>query len=372
MSNALKTMLEGSTLSEGAKAVIVEAWETKLQEAREELTASLRDEFANRYEKDKSELVEAMNSMITDTLEEHVKELASAKKSVMEEKVLSKRKTNENIEKLNSFILPLLKNEINDFVADRKAISAKVSKFDRFVKENLENELTEFRAERQKLIEERVEVKIKAKRELAESKQELISKMTKELPKLVFNEVKQELSQLKNELVESKRKHFGMKIFEAFAADFGSSFFNERSEMQKLLNVIAIKDKKINEAQKRIVEKDNLLNESVNKLRVTENRFTRTQSLNELCGSLSGSKRKLMEELLEKVPSNKLTESFNNYLPSVLSSDTSIKKPLIESKPVLKEHTGDKRTSLFETKQNSSVDHLDETIAVFKKNTFNN
>ena len=48
-------------LTEEVKAGIQEAWEGKLPEARDQLTAELREEFAQRYEHDKGQIVEAMD-----------------------------------------------------------------------------------------------------------------------------------------------------------------------------------------------------------------------------------------------------------------------------------------------------------------------
>lgn len=43
-------LAEGSNLSEEARGQIQEAWDSKLLEAREELTAELREEFAQKFE----------------------------------------------------------------------------------------------------------------------------------------------------------------------------------------------------------------------------------------------------------------------------------------------------------------------------------
>ena len=47
-----------------------EAWEAKLVEAREELTAELREE-SNRYDADKEQMVEAMDAMLNDTINQN-------------------------------------------------------------------------------------------------------------------------------------------------------------------------------------------------------------------------------------------------------------------------------------------------------------
>ena len=50
MAHAIEQLLSSEVLSEEVRNTLTEAWEAKLSEAREEITAELREEFANRYE----------------------------------------------------------------------------------------------------------------------------------------------------------------------------------------------------------------------------------------------------------------------------------------------------------------------------------
>ena len=65
-------LLEGTELSEEVRGSIQEAWESKLSEARESMTAELREEFAQRYEHDKSLIVEAMDNFISTRVEAEI------------------------------------------------------------------------------------------------------------------------------------------------------------------------------------------------------------------------------------------------------------------------------------------------------------
>lgn len=345
MTDALKKALEENTLSEGAKAVILEAWETRLQEAREEIAATLRDEFALKYEKDKNEIVEAADVMIREAIEAQVKELGEAKKDTMAEKAKTKKEMKESIDRLHAFVQEQLTKEVEEFRADRNAVTAKVSTVDKFVKEALTKELVEFHDDRRKLAEDRVTHKITAKKELAEAKKKLVKEAAIICEKFIREHLTEEMTQLKGELIEAKKKHFGMKVFEAFAAEFGASFFNERKEVSKLLNVIEEQNQKIEESSKAIATRDKALLESDNKYRIAQDRAARTKTMTELLGSLAGSKRKLMEELLEKVPTNRLNESFNAYLPAVIAEQKPVLSEGKTSKgTALKEVTGDKET----------------------------
>jgi hypothetical protein len=367
MTDALKKALEENTLSDGAKAVIQEAWETRLQEAREEIAAQLRDEFALKYEKDKNEIVEAADVMIREAIEAQVKELGDAKKDAMAEKATTKKKMAEALDHLEVFIKEQLTKEVEEFRADRNAVAAKVSTVDKFVTETLTKELEEFHEERRKLAEDRVTHKITAKKELAEAKKKLVSEMAVVCEKFIREHITEEMTQLKGELIEAKKKHFGMKVFEAFAAEFGASFFNERKEVSKLLAVIEEQNQKIEESSKAIATRDKALFESENKYRIAQDRAARTKTMTELLGSLAGSKRKLMEELLEKVPTNKLTESFNAYLPAVIAENkTALNEGKTSSAPALKEVTGDKETLMSKGNVNPESKGVKEILTKFR------
>ena len=59
MLDAIKPLLDSELLSEEAQQEITEAWDSKLNEAKEQVRAELREEFAQRYEHDKQVMVEA-------------------------------------------------------------------------------------------------------------------------------------------------------------------------------------------------------------------------------------------------------------------------------------------------------------------------
>ena len=48
MLDAIKPLLDSGIMNESTKQAISEAWETKLTEAREQVRAELREEFAQR------------------------------------------------------------------------------------------------------------------------------------------------------------------------------------------------------------------------------------------------------------------------------------------------------------------------------------
>lgn len=60
-----------------------------------------------------------------------------------------------------------------------------------------------------------------------------------------------------------------------------------------------------------------------------------------LLAPLSKDKKELMTELLETVKTDRLEESFNKYLPSVINEEVSVRsKKAIIKESVISEHTG--------------------------------
>ena len=70
-------LLGSEVLSEDVKSKLEEAFAKQIAEAKTELTANLREEFAQRYEHDKGMIVESMNTMIEKQL--HMKSKNSSK-----------------------------------------------------------------------------------------------------------------------------------------------------------------------------------------------------------------------------------------------------------------------------------------------------
>jgi hypothetical protein len=54
MFDAIKPLLDSGLINEEVGQELNEAWESRLTEAREQVRAELREEFAQRYEHDKT------------------------------------------------------------------------------------------------------------------------------------------------------------------------------------------------------------------------------------------------------------------------------------------------------------------------------
>ena len=60
MLDAIKPLLDSDLVNEETRSAIAEQWEAKLNETRQQVTAELREEFAKRYEHDKSTLLKSV------------------------------------------------------------------------------------------------------------------------------------------------------------------------------------------------------------------------------------------------------------------------------------------------------------------------
>ena len=76
MSDMFNKLFETGILGEEVRSDLQEAWDAKIKENKDTVTAELREEFANRYEHDKSNMVEEIDKMISERLESEIAEIA--------------------------------------------------------------------------------------------------------------------------------------------------------------------------------------------------------------------------------------------------------------------------------------------------------
>ena len=84
MLDALKPLLDNGIINEETKTAIGEAWESRIVEAKEQVRAELREEFAQRYQHDKQVMVEALDKMVTESLTAELQEFADEKQQLAE------------------------------------------------------------------------------------------------------------------------------------------------------------------------------------------------------------------------------------------------------------------------------------------------
>jgi uncharacterized protein (DUF4415 family) len=120
MLDALKTLFENDVVSEEVRASIEEAWESRIKENRQTVTAELREEFARKYEHDKQTMVEAIDTMISERLATEIAEFAEDRKQLAEQKAKYAVKMRENADLLKTFVTKQLGKEVAELQEDKK------------------------------------------------------------------------------------------------------------------------------------------------------------------------------------------------------------------------------------------------------------
>jgi hypothetical protein len=342
MAVTFNELLEGAGLSDDARVAIQEAWESRLAEARNELSAELREEFAQRYEHDKSLIVEAVDNFITTKVEAEVAELAEDKKALAEQQVKYRKAVREHAKLLDRFVTQMVAKEVKELRADRSRVAEHVAKLDNFVTEQLAEELKEFHEDKKALVEQKVKMVREGKRQLAEAKKDFIRKAANTVESTINKVINEEVKTFRNDITAARENDFGRRIFEAFASEFGSSHLNEAKEIKKVQKQLAEVKKELAESVAQIAAREDAVKLTESKLRIAEDKYARKEKLDSLLRPLGKEKKDIMLDLLESVKTEKLEESFNKYLPSVLDGETPRAKKVI-TESVVKEHTGDKK-----------------------------
>ena len=340
MLDAIKPLLDSELLSEEAQQEISEAWESKLNEARETVRAELREEFAQRYEHDKTVMVEALDRMVTEGLEAEIQAVQAEKQQLAEDRVKFQSKMKENSTKFNDFMVTKLAEEIGELRKDRKMHTEGVQKLEQFVVHALAREIQEFATDKQDVVNTKVRLVREARKQLETLKARFVTESAKKMSNAVSTHLKAELGQLQEDIKVARENNFGRRIFEAYATEFGATHLNEKQEVRKLHDIIAAKDEKLSEAI-RFTQKAKVLVESKEReIRMIKESNERETAMEELLAPLNSEKQEVMRNLLESVQTKRLAGAFEKYLPAVLE-DRSVKTKSVITETV-SVATGDK------------------------------
>jgi len=351
MLDAFKKLVESGVISEDVGSELQSALAAKIQENRDQVTAELREEFAQKYQHDKGLMVEAIDKMLSERLAVEMAELHEDKKSLAEAKAAYKARMAKDSKVLEGFVIKQLGKELVEFQNDRKKVSENFQKLEQFIVHALAKEIQEFAIDKKDLAETKVKLVREAKAKFEEIKADFIKQGAKVVENAVTKKLTSEITQLKEDIDSARNNSFGRKIYEAFAQEYSASFLNEKSETAKLLKIINKKDKELAEAKNAIAQKETIVESKEREIRVTKDLMERKQVMAELLAPLSADKKELMKELLESVQTPKLSSAFDKYLPTVM--DGNIKKP---AKAVLTE--GTEVTGNRETKPEVGLDNI--------------
>jgi hypothetical protein len=310
MQDAIKPLLDSELLSEEAQQEITEAWETKLNEAREQVRAELREEFAQRYEHDKQVMVEALDRMVTEGLAVELQQVQAEKQALAEDRVRFQAKMGESATKFNNFMVTKLAEEISELRKDRKQHNEGLEKLEGFMVHALAREIQEFATDKRDVVETKVRLVREARGQLERLKTRFVKESAAKMSQAVSQHLKTELGQLHEDIKVARENNFGRRIFEAYAAEFGSTYLNENAEVRKLQTMVSDKNRQLEEAT-RIVQKAKQLVESKEKeIRIIKESNQRESAMEELLAPLNQEKAGVMRNLLESVQTARLSCAF--------------------------------------------------------------
>jgi hypothetical protein len=356
MFDAIKPLLDSGLINEDVSKELNEAWESKLTEAREQVRVELREEFAQRYEHDKTVMVEALDRMVTEGLSGKIQELSDEKKQLAEDRVKFQAKMKESSTKFNDFMVTKLAEELGELRKDRKVHTESIGKLEKFVITALSKEIMEFAQDKRDVVETKVNLVREARSKLESLKARFIKESAVKMGQAVAKHLKTELTQLHEDIKVARENNFGRRIFEAYAAEFSTTYLNENAEVRKLHRVIDDKTSQLSEAA-RLVKQGKQVVESKNReIRMIKESNQRQAIMDELLSPLNEDKREVMKNLLESVQTPRLKNAYEKYLPAVLTESKYAKanKPaIVESRVSV---TGDKNVNALEVDRSNVID----------------
>ena len=356
MLDAIKPLLDSDLITEETRTEINEAWEAKLSEAREQARTELREEFAQRYEHDKTVMVEALDKMVTEGLAAEIAQVAAEKQNLAEDRVRFQSKMKESSTKFNNFMVTKLAEEIGELRRDRKMHTEGLEKLESFMVHALAHEIQEFAADKRDVVETKVRLVREARSKLESLKARFIKESAQKMSQAVSQHLKTELSQLQEDIQVARENNFGRRIFEAYASEFGATHLNEKAEVRKLYSALSKKDAQLSEAIKLVQRSKVVVESKEREIRMMNESNERDSTLEMLLAPLNRDKQEVMRNLLESVQTPRLKNAFEKYLPAVLE-DRSVKasKVITESVSV---STGDKSVPSSQQEDRSNVFNL--------------
>jgi len=363
MLDAIKPLLDNGIINEDTREAIAEAWEARIAEAKETVRAELREEFAQRYQHDKSVMVEALDKMVTESLTAELQEFADEKKKLAEDRVRFTSHMVESADKFNNFMVAKLSEEIRELRNDRKVYEQAIAKLEKFTIRALAEEIQEFEADKKAVVETKVRLIAEGKAKLAELQQKFIAQSAEAVKEAVTSSLESELTQLKEDIQIARENMFGRRLFEAFASEFAGTHLNENKQIRELQVTVAKVTNKLSEAVSVIESKNALVESKEREVRIIKESAERKQKLADLLKPLNKEKSVIMQDLLESVQTDKLQSAYEKYLPAVLNN-SSVKQPAPQAKVLTESRvvaTGDKTAkAAVETQPTESYDNVFE------------
>jgi hypothetical protein len=273
--------------------------------------------------------------MISEQLAAEIVEFADDRNQLAEMKVKLAQQKQQVSSVMKEFVTRQLASEVKELHEDQVVMASKFGKLEQFVVEALAQEITEFTQDKRDLAETKVRLVREGREQIKKVKQEFVQRAAKMVEGVVDSGLRSEITSLKEDIEAARRQDFGRKLFEAFASEYSASYLNEKSETAKLLKVIDLKDLAMKEAAEAVVKAEQILESKQAEIRALKESQERKAVISELLAPLNTEQKAIMGELMETVKTERLNESFEKYLPSVLNGKAPQKKQaLVEAKEI--------------------------------------
>ena len=326
MLDAIKPLLDSDLVNEETRSAIAEQWEAKMNETRTQVTAELREEFAQRYEHDKSTMVEALDRMVTEGLTTELEQIAEERKAISEDRAKFVAKMQEASGTFDQFLVKTLSEEIKELKSERIQQQDLIGKLEEFVTSQLSEEISDFQKDRQDVVETKVRLVKEAREQFANLKEKFVKHTSKAVNEAVTGYLKGEMTQLKEDIQIAKENTFGRKLFETFATEFSASHLNENQKIKELEAAVQAATEEVAQINESLEEKSKIVESKEQEIALINEGVQRKETLNTLLKPLNKDKAAIMTDLLESVQTAKLQNAFDRYLPAVLDGKSMIKE----------------------------------------------
>jgi hypothetical protein len=351
MFEALKPLIDNGILNEETREVLEQAWDSKLDEARETIRAEIREEMANRYSHDKATMVEALDRMVSESLSVEIEKIAAERAAIAQDRVKFTESMMAKAANFEDFLNGALAKEVAELHADRAAIKTATAKLDEFVTEGLRKEIVEFADDKADLARAKVQLIVEGKKKLKDLSESFIKRASTLVKEATDSTLRTELKQLKEDIQEAKENNFGRRIFEAFATEFTATHLNERAEVKKMQTILDRIEMQLSEARQAAELAEAKADAKETELKRINESIERTRKIDDLMKPLSKDKANVMKQLLESTPTDRLEAAFKKYLSPVMDGKATapVKTVIAESKTAV---TGDRTTKTEQTSNN--------------------
>lgn len=322
-----------------------------LNEERAKLTQAMKEARAS-YKAQTANHSKMLEQFVMGQLASELKELAEDHREMQAQRVklateIAEAKGNydtqlaEHSARIEQFVMTKLSEELGKVKAQEKELAeqrvtdakklrehriemneqtaARINKLEGFVLETLNKEIGELEEDKQALVDAKVRLIAESKSKLDETKKAFIARASKLVESTIDAQIRGELTQLKEDIKSARENLFGRRLFEAFQAEFMTSYLSEGSEVRKLQAQLNESAAQLEAANQILNEKNDQIIQATKKAKLAESKASRIQIKNELLAPLSKEKRNVMESLLDTVKTENLKEAFQKYLPTVLN-----------------------------------------------------